>query len=107
MFGLGLWEIAAIALAIVVFVKPSELPRAARAIGRAVRRIRTFSARASAEMRDLGAAMERGAAGPAAGAPSDDQIHPLQTRPTPPRGQDGEAPHGYSEKAASGDAAER
>ena len=36
MFGLGLWEIAAIALVVAVFVKPSELPRA---IGGAVRRV--------------------------------------------------------------------
>ena len=61
MFGLGLWEIAVIALVIVVFVKPSELPRAVRFVARTVRRIQVFSARASAEMRQIGTAMERSA----------------------------------------------
>ena len=82
MFGLGLWEIATIALVIVVFVKPSELPRAARTVGRVVRRIQTVSAQARAEMRQLGAALERTDLERDAPSPPDDAIHPMQTRPT-------------------------
>ena len=104
MFGLGLWEIAVIALVIVVFVKPSELPRAVRFVARTVRRIQVFSARASAEMRQIGTAMERSATKSATDIPSDTEVHPLQNRPN---GEDGDVPRGYSGTAASGGAVER
>lgn len=122
MFGLGIWEIAAIALVIVVFVKPSELPNAARTAGRVVRRIQTGIARAKAEMRQVSTALERTAAGHAAssdgaaaertasgrdrGAPPDDRIHPMRTEP-PADEQDAGARPGYNADASSGDAAER
>jgi len=109
MFGLGLWEIGIIALVVVLFVKPSELPRAARQVGRVVRRIQTASARAKAEMRQLGAALERADAERSAATPPDDGIHPMQTRPAE---EDGDAGQGYidhtgSERPSSGDAVER
>nr|ADI19383.1 hypothetical protein [uncultured Spirochaetales bacterium HF0500_06B09] len=104
MFGLGLWEIAVIALVIVVFVKPSELPRAARVVARTVRRIQSFSARASAEMRQLGTAIESSATDSAVNMPSDAEIRPLQNRANE---EDGDVRQGYSGTAASGDAVER
>lgn len=104
MFGLGLWEIGVIALAIVVLVKPSELPRAARAVGRVIRRIQNFSTRASAEMRQLSVAMDLDTTEQVVEKPSDDEIRPLQTQE--PSEADGNAQHGYS-GAASGDATER
>jgi Sec-independent protein translocase protein TatA len=104
MFGLGLWEIAMIALVIVVFVKPSELPRAARTVGRVVRRIQSVSAQARAEMRQLGAALERTDLERETPSPPDDEIHPMQTRPTE---EDAGAGQGYIDKTSSGDAKER
>ncbi len=99
MFGLGLWEIGIIALIVVLFVKPSELPRAARTVGRVVRRVQTMSARARAEMRQLGAALERADAERSGPAPQDDEIHPMQTRPAE---EDADAGQGYSERTSSG-----
>lgn len=104
MFGLGLWEIGIIALVIVLFVKPSELPRAARTVGRVVRRIQTASARAKAEMRQLGAALERADMERSGTTPPDDEIQPMQTRPAE---EDADAGQGYIDKASSGDAVER
>ncbi len=104
MFGLGLWEIGIIALVVVLFVKPSELPRAARTVGRVVRRIQTASARAKAEMRQLGAALERADRERTDSTPPDDAIHPMQTRPAE---EDADAGQGYIDKASSGDAVER
>lgn len=118
MFGLGIWEIAAIALAIVVFVKPSELPRAARTVGRVVRRTQTAIARAKAEMRQISTSLERTAAGrdtaggrdAASGrgrdTPPDDAIHPMQASP-PESERDAGARPGYSDGTPSGDAVER
>ncbi len=106
MFGLGIWEIAAIALVIVVFVKPSELPSAARTAGRVVRRIRTAIARAKAEMRQISTALERTAAERDPDTPPDDAIHPMQARP-PAGEQDAGARPGYSDRTSSGDAVER
>lgn len=117
MFGLGIWEIAAIALVLVVFVKPSELPNAARTAGRVVRRIQAGIARAKAEMRQVstalehaassdGAAAERTASGRDRGAPPDDRIHPMRTEPPADEQDAGERP-GYNAGASSGDAAER
>lgn len=106
MFGLGIWEIAAIAVVIVVFVKPSELPRAARTAGRMVRRAQTAIARAKTEMRQIGSALERTAAEPGADTPPDDAIHPMQPRPSPDR-QDAGARPGYTDRTSSGDAVER
>ena len=114
MFGLGLWEIAMIALVIVVFVKPSELPRAARTVGRVVRRIQSVSAQARAEMRQLGAALERTDLERDAPSPPDDAIHPMQTRPSEEDAGAGDAgagdgyiDHTRSERPSSGDAVER
>ncbi len=119
MFGLGLWEIATIALVIVLFVKPSELPRAARTVGRVVRRIQSVSAQARAEMRQLGAALERTDLERDAPSPPDDAIHPMQTRPTEEDAGAGDAgagdagagdgyiDHARSERPSSGDAVER
>ncbi len=119
MFGLGLWEIGIIALVIVLFVKPSELPRAARSVGKVVRKIQTASARAKAEMRQLGAALERADQERSGTTPPDDAIHPMQTRPaqtqpaeTRPAEEDADAGRGYidqtgSERSSSGDAVER
>lgn len=104
MFGLGLWEIGIIALVVVLFVKPSELPRAARTVGRVVRRIQTASARAKAEMRQLGAALERADQDRPAATPPDAAIHPMQTRPAE---EDADAGQEYIDKASSGDAVER
>ena len=104
MFGLGLWEIGIIALIVVLFVKPSELPRAARTVGRVVRKVQTASARARAEMRQLGAALERADAGALRGAPAEGEIHPMQTRPAE---EDADAGQGYIDKTSSGDAVER
>lgn len=104
MFGLGLWEIGIIALVVVLFVKPSELPRAARTVGRVVRQVQTASTRAKAEMRQLGATLERGDAEHSGAMPPEDAIHPMQTRPTE---EDGDAGQGYIDKASSGDAVER
>lgn len=120
MFGLGIWEIAAIALVIVVFVKPSELPNAARTAGRVVRRIQTGIARAKAEMRQVSTALERTANAPASeqaasdgaaaergrGAPPNDRIHPMRTQPPEDEHDAGGRP-GYTADASSGDAAER
>ncbi len=114
MFGLGLWEIGIIALVVVLFVKPSELPRAARSVGQVVRKIQTASARAKAEMRQLGAALERADQERSGTPPPDDTIHPMQTRPaqTRPAEEDADAGQGYidqtgSERSSSGDAVER
>ena len=104
MFGLGLWEIATIALVIVVFVKPSELPRAARTVGRVVRRIQSVAAQARAEMRQLGAALERTDFERDAPSQPNDGIHPMQTRPSE---EDAGAGEGYIDKTSSGDAVER
>ena len=109
MFGLGLWEIATIALVIVVFVKPSELPRAARTVGRVVRRIQSVSAQARAEMRQLGAALERTDLERDAPSQPNDGIHPMQTRPSEEDAGagDGYIDHTRSERPSSGDAVER
>ena len=104
MFGLGLWEIGIIALVIVLFVKPSELPRAARTVGRVVRRVQTASARARAEIRQLGVALERADEKRPDATPADGEIHPMQTRPAK---EDADAGQGYIDKASSGDAVER
>lgn len=104
MFGLGLWEIGIIALVIVLFVKPSELPRAARRVGRVVRKVQTASARAKAEMRQLGAALEQADQERSGATPPDGAIHPMQTRPAE---EDGDAGQGYIDKTSSGDAVER
>ena len=104
MFGLGLWEIGIIALVIVLFVKPSELPRAARTVGRVVRRVQTASARAKAEMRQLGAALERADMERPGPAPPDDEIHPMRTRAAE---EDAGSGQGYIDKTSSGDAVER
>ena len=104
MFGLGLWEIGIIALVIVLFVKPSELPRAARTVGRVVRKVQTASARAKAEMRQLGAALEQADQERSGATPPDGAIHPMRTRPAE---EDGDAGQGYIDKTSSGDAVER
>ena len=104
MFGLGLWEIGIIALVIVLFVKPSELPRAARQVGRVVRRVQTASAHARAEMRRLGAALERGDMERSGDPLPEGEIHPMQTRPAE---EDADTGQGYIEEASSGDAVER
>lgn len=104
MFGLGIWEIAAIVVVIVVFVKPSELPRAARTAGRVVRRAQTAIARAKTEMRQIGSALERTAAEPGADTPSDDAIHPMRPRPSADE-PDADARPGYNGRTSSGDAA--
>ena len=103
MFGLGLWEIGIIALVIVLFVKPSELPRAARSVGQVVRKIQTASARAKAEMRQLGAALERADQERSGTTPPDDAIHPMQTRPaqTQPAEEDADAGQGYIDQTGS------
>ena len=113
MFGLGLWEIGIIALVIVLFVKPSELPRAARSVGQVVRKIQTASARAKAEMRQLGAALERADQERSGTTPPDDAIHPMQTRPaqtqpaqtqpaeTRPAEEDADAGQGYIDQTGS------
>lgn len=43
MFGLGFWEIAFLALAVLIFVKPSELPKVFYKIGRAYGQIQEFN----------------------------------------------------------------
>ena len=49
MFGLGLWEIAAIALVAVLFIKPADIPKVARFIGRIYGTLTQF-ARSSLKM---------------------------------------------------------
>ena len=104
MFGLGLWEIGVIALVIVLFIKPSELPRAARAVGRVVQRVQSASSRARAEMSQVSAALERGDLERDLILPSKEVIHPMQTQSAE---EDESVERGYIEKASSGDAVER
>ena len=42
MFGLGFWEIATIAVVIIVVVNPSDLPRMIRGAGRFYRKLKDF-----------------------------------------------------------------
>ena len=43
MFGLGLWEIVAIVVVAVVFVKPDDWPKMLRSFGRLIRQMRSVS----------------------------------------------------------------
>lgn len=45
MFGLGVWEIALICVALLVFVRPEELPRVMRKVGRLYGRVTGSSRR--------------------------------------------------------------
>ncbi len=53
MFGLGFWEIIVILLMVIVFVKPKDLPRFARKIGRYYGKFRDLSRYLSSKIRDF------------------------------------------------------
>lgn len=54
MFGLGFWEIVVILLVAVVFIRPQDLPKVARKMGRYYGKFRELSRTISMKMRDIG-----------------------------------------------------
>ena len=58
MFGLGTWEIVVILIVVLVAVKPSDIPKMLRTVGRAFRRFREMYRGVSSTISDLGREIE-------------------------------------------------
>lgn len=59
MFGLGFWEIAIIAVAVVIFVQPKDLPGLFFRIGRLYGQLQAFNRSVRSTMRTIEADVER------------------------------------------------
>ena len=53
MFGLGFWEIMIILVAIVVFIRPKDLPGFVRKVGHLYGQVRKFGAMVNDQMQDI------------------------------------------------------
>ena len=54
MFGLGFWEIAVIAVVIIIVIKPSDLPRMIRRAGRFFGQVKDFYRETVSTISELG-----------------------------------------------------
>lgn len=53
MFGLGIWEIVIIIVAILIFIKPEDLPGFFRKVGRIYGQIRQYNREISKKLREI------------------------------------------------------
>ncbi|MEW5818305.1 MAG: twin-arginine translocase TatA/TatE family subunit, partial [Spirochaetota bacterium] len=53
MFGIGFWEIVIIFLIVIVFVRPSDLPKLVRKLGHLYRQVKDFNQEVMAKIREI------------------------------------------------------